>query len=89
MDGIDAEWITEKEYLSEAKIDSTPKLSDTEEDILRMESLDRVMVRWCLSSMDPTNMTSFSSTYMAVTNSFQASLQTNNPLVQAVTFGGP
>ncbi|KAF9028446.1 alpha/beta-hydrolase [Hymenopellis radicata] len=43
MDGIDAEWITEKEYLSEAKADSTRKLSDTEEDILRMESLDRVM----------------------------------------------
>lgn len=46
LDGIDGEWITEKEYLSTAK--DKPKmnrnLSDDEETILRMDHLETVMV---------------------------------------------
>ena len=43
LDGIDAEWVTEKEYLRE----DTPidrKLSSTDANILRMEHLETVMV---------------------------------------------
>lgn len=47
MDGIDGEWITEKEYLSSRPDgpERKPKLTDDETDILRMEHLDTVMVR--------------------------------------------
>lgn len=46
LDGIDAEWITEREYLSPLNADAEAgrKLSDTDKDILRMENLDTVMV---------------------------------------------
>ena len=46
MDGIDAEWITEKEYLSEkpAQAAAGRKLSTEDTNILRMEHLDTVMV---------------------------------------------
>lgn len=45
LDGVDGEWITEKEYLSpEKEIKDNKKLSTDEEDILRMEHLDTVMV---------------------------------------------
>ncbi|KIY74201.1 alpha/beta-hydrolase [Cylindrobasidium torrendii FP15055 ss-10] len=44
MDGLDAEWITEKEFIANVEIDKSRKLSDDEEDILKMESLDRVML---------------------------------------------
>ncbi|KAJ8086857.1 hypothetical protein PM082_005682 [Marasmius tenuissimus] len=45
LDGVDAEWITEKEYLSESipDIDIGRKLSTNEETILRMEELETVM----------------------------------------------
>ncbi|KAK1231819.1 hypothetical protein PQX77_005033 [Marasmius sp. AFHP31] len=45
LDGVDAEWITEKEYLSESipDVDMGRKLSTNEETILRMEELDTVM----------------------------------------------
>jgi hypothetical protein len=49
LDGIDAEWITEREYLrpANAKKDAEimPKISDSDKDILRMEHLETVMVR--------------------------------------------
>lgn len=49
LDGIDAEWITEREYLrpANAKKDAEimPKISDSNKDILRMEHLETVMVR--------------------------------------------
>ncbi len=43
---MDGEWITEKEYLDTDKLDvqDGKKLSETDETILRMEKLDRVMV---------------------------------------------
>ncbi|KAG5648902.1 hypothetical protein DXG03_000251 [Asterophora parasitica] len=46
LDGIDAEWITEKEYLSAAKDyrRTGRKLSDDESTILRMDDLDTVML---------------------------------------------
>lgn len=47
-DGIDAEWITEKEYLNTGPIAKSfdgRKMSDNEETISRMEQLDTVMVR--------------------------------------------
>ena len=49
LDGIDAEWITEREYLSPPKshVKNTRKMSDNDKDILRMEHLETVMV--CLS----------------------------------------
>ena len=59
LDGVDAEWITEKEYLSDVKIDSEADLSDDQEDILRMESLDRVMVCAIYPLSVSTNLTSF------------------------------
>ncbi|RDB22775.1 AB hydrolase superfamily protein C4A8.06c [Hypsizygus marmoreus] len=46
LDGVDGEWITEKEYLRSAK--DNPKmhknLNDDEADILRMDHLERVML---------------------------------------------
>jgi hypothetical protein len=49
LDGIDAEWITEREYLSPVKshVKNTRKMSDNDKDIPRMEHLETVMV--CLS----------------------------------------
>lgn len=45
LDGIDAEWITEREYLSPlSSTDEERKLSETDKDILRMEKLEKVMV---------------------------------------------
>jgi hypothetical protein len=44
LDGIDAEWITEREFLSDAKIPSGTNVRSTDADILRMENLDTVMV---------------------------------------------
>jgi hypothetical protein len=46
LDGVDAEWITEKDYLSDADV-KTPdgrKLKEEEKNILRMEHLETVMV---------------------------------------------
>jgi hypothetical protein len=50
LDGVDAEWITQKDFLSNAKARAPPahKLTDDETTVLRMEELDRVMV-----SLDP------------------------------------
>lgn len=46
LDGIDAEWITEREYLSPAKpAEKGSKMSESDKDILRMEELETVMVR--------------------------------------------
>ena len=46
LDGIDAEWVTQKEYLdsNEPKKADKKKLSDVEENVLRMEHLETVMV---------------------------------------------
>jgi hypothetical protein len=46
LDGVDGEWITEKQYLSDEKVDVDigRKLTDDEEDILRMEKIETVMV---------------------------------------------
>ena len=46
LDGVDAEWITEKEFLGEkaAKNPLNRTLSTEDENILRMEHLDIVMV---------------------------------------------
>ena len=43
LDGVDGEWITEKEYLSERE-PTGHKLSTEDANILRMEHLDTVMV---------------------------------------------
>lgn len=43
LDGIDAEWITEKEYLHDDKLPDR-ELSAEEQMVLRMEKLDTVMV---------------------------------------------
>ncbi|KDQ64305.1 hypothetical protein JAAARDRAFT_64179 [Jaapia argillacea MUCL 33604] len=45
LDGIDAEWITEKDYLSEEyrKPDIGRKLSEAEKTLLKMENLETVM----------------------------------------------
>lgn len=43
LDGVDGEWITQKDYLSDKKVCAGRKLSDDEETIVRMENLDRVM----------------------------------------------
>jgi hypothetical protein len=45
MDGIDAEWITERGYLSKTYPPACKGLSSTDADILRMSDLDAVMVR--------------------------------------------
>ncbi|KAJ7129477.1 Alpha/Beta hydrolase protein [Mycena epipterygia] len=46
LDGVDGEWITQKDYLSDAKVHGPPgrKLSDDDQTILRMEKLDKVML---------------------------------------------
>ncbi|KAJ7929962.1 hypothetical protein B0H13DRAFT_2536479 [Mycena leptocephala] len=46
LDGVDGEWITQKDYLSDAKVQAPPgrKLSVDDQTVLRMENLDRVMV---------------------------------------------
>ena len=47
LDGIDAEWITEREYLEDLEGDKIPerKFGWEEETVLRMEHLETVMVR--------------------------------------------
>lgn len=47
LDGVDAEWITEREFLQDLDGDEAPekKLRWEEEMVLRMEHLDTVMVR--------------------------------------------
>lgn len=52
LDGVDGEWITEKEYLGPAKDDTKPRreLSDEDANILRMENLDTVMVSLPMNS---------------------------------------
>lgn len=46
LDGIDGEWITEREYLSDAKpSQKTTTLSTTDADIPRMDDVNPVMVR--------------------------------------------
>lgn len=44
LDGIDAEWIAERDHIGEGPVDFDKKLSREEEDILRMEQLESVMV---------------------------------------------
>ena len=46
LDGVDAEWITEREFLKDLRGDETPKkkLRWEEETVLRMEHLETVMV---------------------------------------------
>ena len=44
MEGIDAEWITEKEYLKDRTFPEDAKYTDEEKSILRMEHLDKVLV---------------------------------------------
>lgn len=63
LDGIDGEWITEREYLSKDMVDvpAGQKMSEPDKDILRMECLDTVMV--CLDlirfAIVPTKIFSF------------------------------
>lgn len=47
LDGVDAEWITEREFLEDLDGDKLPerKLAWEEEIVLRMEHLETVMVR--------------------------------------------
>ena len=47
LDGVDAEWITEREFLQDLDEDKVPetKRGWEEEMVLRMEHLDTVMVR--------------------------------------------
>lgn len=46
LDGVDGEWITQKKYLDQERVvDPNKKLSLEDENILRMEKLDNVMVR--------------------------------------------
>ncbi|CAL1701139.1 unnamed protein product [Somion occarium] len=44
LDGIDAEWVTEKEYLDDTKPPPGNELSDDDCDILRMDHLETVML---------------------------------------------
>ncbi|PSS35406.1 hypothetical protein PHLCEN_2v1561 [Hermanssonia centrifuga] len=44
LDGIDAEWVTEKEFLSDESVHIGKKLSTEDTNILRMEHLDTVML---------------------------------------------
>ncbi|KAJ6515694.1 Alpha/Beta hydrolase protein [Mycena sanguinolenta] len=46
LDGIDGEWITQKDYLEDEKAHGPPgrKLTDDDQTVLRMEKLDRVML---------------------------------------------
>ena len=43
MDGVDAEWVTEKEYLDETAI-VDKKLKPTDANIVKMDHLETVMV---------------------------------------------
>lgn len=45
LDGIESEWVTEKEYLSDSPLKTDKKLSTEDANILRMEHLETVMVR--------------------------------------------
>lgn len=47
LDGLDVEWITEREFLEDLNKDNTPerKLRWEEEMVLKMEHLETVMVR--------------------------------------------
>jgi hypothetical protein len=47
-DGLDAEWITERAYLSNAKAPSGSKFTAAELDIHRMADLEAVMVCMCI-----------------------------------------
>ena len=49
LDWIDAEWITEKEFLKDIRIPEDIEQTDDEKTIHQMESLDKVMVRVCLT----------------------------------------
>lgn len=44
LDGIESEWVTEKEYLSDSPLKTDKKLSTEDANILRMEHLETVMV---------------------------------------------
>ncbi|KAK0206338.1 hypothetical protein DFS33DRAFT_1372681 [Desarmillaria ectypa] len=44
LDGVDGEWITETDYLSDVNVKNDKNMFKDEQDILRMEHLDRVMV---------------------------------------------
>lgn len=46
LDGVECEWIAEKEHLSDVKVDAGRKLTDDEENIIKMEGLETVMVRY-------------------------------------------
>jgi hypothetical protein len=46
LDGIDAEWVTEKEYLAPPPARVNRKLNHEDLNIMRMEHLDTVIVRW-------------------------------------------
>jgi acetyl esterase/lipase len=43
LDGIDAEWITEREFLKDTPLPQDKKLSNTDEDIVKMDHLEPVM----------------------------------------------
>lgn len=45
LDGVDSEWVTEKEYLGPPVQNPDRKLTTEEANILRMDHLDTVMVR--------------------------------------------
>lgn len=47
MNGIDAEWIAEREHIGEDPVQGRSDLSKEEQDIIRMEELESVMV--CVS----------------------------------------
>ncbi|KAF7798891.1 hypothetical protein EIP86_010119 [Pleurotus ostreatoroseus] len=44
LDGVDAEWITQKEFLSDKDVDKEGKLSTEDANILRMEHLETVLL---------------------------------------------
>ena len=44
MDGVDAEWVTEKEYLDETAAIVDKKLKPTDANIVKMDHLETVMV---------------------------------------------
>jgi hypothetical protein len=45
LDGIDGEWITQKQFLHSAQFDPERKLDESEQTILRMDNIQPVMVR--------------------------------------------
>ena len=55
LDGVDAEWITEREFLEDLDGENIPegKLGWEEETVLRMEHLETVMVRLDSTPRDP------------------------------------